>query len=299
MSAGRQHVKSESWDEAARNFSEVLDQLPKGFRASSEPMSLCVEIVREPEVVTRLVSLRPRDWRIWNARGRIFASARQWTNACDDLAKALELLKAESELSPSLEVGPQRGIAALAHGLAAQHLLAADETGYQEFLATILRTTDNFSDPHALHMLSRACSLSGEPMSDPSIPIRLAERAVALGRDNAWFLYGLGAAHYRAGQHGKAIARLEKSLQVHPTWLGRGQNYLVLAMACHQLGRSDEARKWLDQGNAALTELEERFDTEHGFADTDYMSDWLTMLVLVPQAKECLQTPAVSRSSAG
>jgi tetratricopeptide (TPR) repeat protein len=183
----------------------------------------------------------------------------------------------------------------LAHDLAAVRLLAGDATGYRDLCATILRTVDNLSDPHAIHLVSRACSLRTEPVSDVTIPVRLAERAVALGPENAWLLYALGAAHYRAAQYDDAIARLEESLRVHPAWLGRGQNYVVLAMACHHLGRSDEARDWLANAQASLRELESALAIRaHGFADSDYMSDWLTLLVLLPEAEACLRAPTVT-----
>jgi tetratricopeptide (TPR) repeat protein len=104
-------------------------------------------------------------------------------------------------------------------------------------------------------------------------------------------LYALGIAQYRAGKFSDAIQSLNRSLDAHPAWLGRGQNYLTLAMANHQLGKFDEARDWLIKAKSARNELERIFSSKRfGFADSDYLSDWLTMLVLQPQA-EALVNP--------
>src|SRR5262249_37352979 len=126
--------------------------------------------------------------------------------------------------------------------LALVRLLAGDEKGYQEACARIVRDADRFVEPLWANALSRSLSASAAETIDRAVALRLAERSVAADPKVAWYWYGLGAAQYRAGKHDEAIRSLKESLNVNPTWLGRGQNYVFLAMACQKLGRHDEAR---------------------------------------------------------
>src|SRR5262249_48888591 len=141
--------------------------------------------------------------------------------------------------------------------LALMRLLADDEKGYHEVCDRIVRDADSVVDPLSASFVSRALSVSDAETIHRAATIRLAERPVAAAPKGAWNWYGLGAAQYRAGQHDEAIRSLKESLNVDPAWLGRGQNYVILAMACQKLGRHEEARAWLAKVKPALDELEQ------------------------------------------
>ena len=57
----------------------------------------------------------------------------------------------------------------------------------------------------------------------------------------------LGAILYRAGRFEEAVRQLERSVEVHGAG-GTPYDALFLAMAHHQLGHADEARRWLRLG---------------------------------------------------
>ena len=175
--------------------------------------------------------------------------------------------------------------------LADLHLLAGNEEDYRELRAKIVADANTFDDdPNAANVLSRACSLRPGAGTELAISPQLAERALASEPKNPWFLYGVGAAHHRAGNHAEAIARLEESLRAHPSWGGRGQNYVMLAMACQQLGQHKEARQWLVKARGSLDEIEQTYGKgKYGFGDSNYLNDWLAIQVLLPEADALIQ----------
>src|SRR5262249_35079837 len=157
---------------------------------------------------------------------------------------------------------------------------------YRDLCANAMTVQDEVVDFASAQMLSRACTLAPNAVSDWSIPIRLAKLAVTKASDSAWHLFALGAAEFRAGQPAEAVQRLQKSLAVHPSWVGRGQNYAMLALACHQLGRHDEARRWLAQTKTWLEETNQiKAKRAFGYATSDYLVDWLSAQVLLAEAE--------------
>jgi tetratricopeptide (TPR) repeat protein len=125
------------------------------------------------------------------------------------------------------------------------------------------------------------------------VSLGLSQQAVAASPKIAWYVYGLGAAHFRAGQYEQAIARCEESMKTQPRWLGRGQNFVILAMACQRLGRPQEAQEWLAKARPTLGELEEfiaRSRPKYRFAGSPYISDWLDLKVLLAEAEELIRS---------
>jgi serine/threonine protein kinase/Flp pilus assembly protein TadD len=287
----RGHVRRQAWNDAAASFSKVLDQLPYVFRASSEEMRMCVEMVQPPELFGRLIELRPEDPRLWTARGRTYATRGEWAAAEADHVKARELRREEWSRAGRSGAGGDwsragREIAALTHELVALRLLAGNEAACRDLWTTIVQEQGQVDDWPAAEMLSRACTLSPNALSDWSAPVRLAELAIAKSPRTAWCLYALGIAQFRGGEHEQAIQRLEESLQVHPTWVGRGQNYVVLALACQRLGRHEEAGNWLRQARTWLEETNQAMArNKFGYAASSYLIDWLDTQILLREAE--------------
>lgn len=218
------------------------------------------------------------------ARGKIYANRREWSKAAIDYEKCLSILGDQQN---------HGSVPAIIHSLAACYMLADDEAGFFKLCDAALRGADHIDVPSAASSISRACSLSDVAGLDRTAATRLAQQAVSANPKSAWYLYGLGVAHYRNAQYEQSIARLQESLQPQPNWLGRGQNYLILAMACHQLRRPEEAKEWLAKAKPALDELEQTVGSaSYGFAGSPYLSDWLTMRVLRLQAERLLAVNA-------
>ena len=166
-------------------------------------------------------------------------------------------------------------------------LLAGDDAGYRDLCAAIVRDADEIGDPFAANVLSRACSYSAAAPIDRAVPLRLAQQSVAGPSYNMpWYFYGLGAAHYRAGQYEEAIARLEESRKLQPNRLC-GETHAVLALACQRLGQHDDARAWLAKAKSSLAEMEQTIGREkYGFAGSSYLGPWLATLVLLSEAEK-------------
>jgi len=252
--------------------------LPREIESGSLESRMCLEMVQQPEVFARLIDLRPHNSHLWHSRGRLYAGGRQWAEASADFGKLLDLRTAD-ESRPGFMVAPLR-------------LLAGDDAGYRDLCTNFISKQAQIDDPITASALTRACTLTPSAVSDWSVPVRLAKFAVAKETRKEWqpwLRYALGVAQYRAGQHLEAIQTLEKSLDVDPAWLGRSQNYVVLAMACQQLGRTDEARDWLAKSRSALDEMNQTIaNYRFGYAQSSHLSSWLRMQILLPEAEKLI-----------
>ena len=282
MEAGRKAIENQAWDDAADSFVTAIDKLPLAVLPSPQQFSFYLDMVQQPEVFERVSQRRPDQYALWMARGQMFANRREWSQAADDHATSLAMLEKNGHEGS----GPAMFVT---YSLAALRLLAGDEAGYSRLCNSVVRSADRIDDPHLAHAISRTCSLSDVAGIDRAIALRLAQQSVSAHPETAWYLYGLGAAHYRAGQYEQAIDRLEESLLAQPLWLGRSQNYVILAMACQRLRRHEEARDWLAKSKTSFEELEQAVGSErYGFAGSPYLSDWLAIQVLLPEAEKLL-----------
>jgi tetratricopeptide (TPR) repeat protein len=83
---------------------------------------------------------------------------------------------------------------------------------------------------------------------DASRAQQLAHEAVRLDPESGKFWNTLGVAEYRAGHWQEAMDALEKSMKLRDG--GDATDRFVLAMACYQSGRHDEASRWYEKGTA-------------------------------------------------
>jgi hypothetical protein len=167
-------------------------------------------------------------------------------------------------------------------------LLAGDETGYQALCQSRVDVKVPENDS-VLSCVSRTCTMMPGAVNDFSVPLGMAALAVQQSPRTAWHLYALGIAQHRACQQDEAIQTLKRSLAVNETWVGRGQNYATLALACHSLGRDQEARQWLHQTRSWLNESNRNAASwKFGFAASDFLCDWLCAQVLLREAERLL-----------
>src|SRR5262249_33671821 len=138
--------------------------------------------------------------------------------------------------------------------LAYSQVLRGDVEGYRHACADALARLGKDPKPVSAYFVVRICGLGPGAVPDPVVPVRLMEQCVGKDR-NSWYLHALGLAHYRAKQYEEAIARLEESRRVNPSWDQQTcVNGFVLALAHHRLGHADEARQWLDKTVKRLEE---------------------------------------------
>jgi len=136
-----------------------------------------------------------------------------------------------------------------------------------------------------IYLAGRTCLLGPNAVGDATDVVKLAEQAVS--RDpKAWHLHTLGLALYRAGQYDQAIKRLLESNKADANWTGQINNWIVLAMAYHQLNQKVEAKKWLDKYDRWAVEARKKMTNGAvaSFPDV-HPHDWIACHVLRGEAK--------------
>jgi uncharacterized protein with WD repeat/tetratricopeptide (TPR) repeat protein len=210
------------------------------------------------------------------------------------------------------------GLGDLAHPDLARdswHALACratgDQSGYRAACSRLLSALGPAPQPGLANDAAWTCCLGPGATDDAASVVRLAEKAVTAYPNDGAVLNTLGAALLRAGRPAEAIVRLEEALR-KPGAQDSAHNELLLALAHHQLGHSEEARRWLQAAAAkmdryripasacgtlgvgpfgplpvAVALLAERPDPRAG-KDDDSLHNWLEMDVLRAEVEAAL-----------
>src|SRR5262249_13580554 len=134
---------------------------------------------------------------------------------------------------------------------AAVLLLSGDRKGYEKACAYMVERYGNSPGMRAYHV-ARACTLAPDAVADALQPGRLAETELKAAAGQFWSLTEQGALHYRAGQFQDAVALFEQSLRASAKPGHAVLNWLWLALAQQRLGKTEEARRWLEKATAWL-----------------------------------------------
>jgi tetratricopeptide (TPR) repeat protein len=176
---------------------------------------------------------------------------------------------------------------------AALVLLTGDRPGYSRACAHMIKACGKAGGPRVYHV-ARACTLAPDAVPEASLPVRLAEKELKASAREFWSLTEQGALHYRAGQFKEAVALFEQSLRAEHKSGRAVLNWLWLALAQQRLGKSEEARRWLDRATAWLDQhregMPDRAEEELGL----HLHNWLEAHVLRREA-EALIRPAEKR----
>jgi tetratricopeptide (TPR) repeat protein len=133
--------------------------------------------------------------------------------------------------------------------------------------------------------VARACTLAPDPVVEASLPGRLAESELQGSAGEFWSLTKQGALHYRAGRFPQAVALFEQSLRVDPTPGKAVLNWLWLALAQQRLGKTDEARRWLDRSTAWLDQYRDGMPARAEEELGPHLHNWLDAHVLRREAE--------------
>ncbi len=212
----------------------------------------------------------------YDNRGGVFAEQSEWDKALADFDAAIRL-------------NPESFLAYYFRTLL--KLQRHDFDGYRQECAEMLAQFGDTPDAATANLTAWTCCLAPASARPPADIVSLAERAVQSDSKSPASLTTLGAALYRAGQSEEAIERLHQSqefpakgVSVATTSPAYGQFFL--AMACSQLGRDQQARRWLTQAIQAA----ER-DVREQPTDSEARPRWnrrLTLQLLREEAEELL-----------
>ena len=163
-------------------------------------------------------------------------------------------------------------------------MLREDRSGFRQWAQRVAELAAGSRDRFELFVAVRTCAMTPEPV----VPApRLVEWADEMVPDDptAWDLHALGAAYYRAGDFEKALETLRGSHGSSWDEVGKAQNWLVLAMGQHRLGRADEARQSWDEARRRIADAT---PTDTGAPAVGGVPDWLGVQVLRMEAEALL-----------
>jgi serine/threonine-protein kinase len=131
------------------------------------------------------------------------------------------------------------------YGYAELCLFLGEEDEYRRARRALLERFGVATNPYIAERTGRACLLRPATGDELRQAVALAERAIARNSGeqfaHPYFVFVRGLAEYRQGRLDRAISAMQGDAS---TVLGPSPK-LVLAMALHQKGRADEARKTL------------------------------------------------------
>ena len=163
-----------------------------------------------------------------------------------------------------------------------------DVKGHQQFCQELM---DRPGEPKDAESATQMARVPQAPASvvDPERFVQWSTQA-AEKHSEARFSHVLGLAQYRAGHFDAAIKSIEKSnsLEWSPASV-KAQNWLILAMAHHRLGHTDEARKCSDTAQKLIDEAKPKKPVEPVDMPA---ADWISIRVLSREAESLLKEAA-------
>jgi tetratricopeptide (TPR) repeat protein len=222
--------RAASSDELTADRIEVVGGDPVGLRLLAVRQTLHqawsdFRLLLDPD----LVDARELFW-----RGDRWAWQGQWRLAAAAYARAL---------------GEAPGDPLLRFHHVVLRVAAGDMAGYRSACDHLLDVLNKTNELDWLVFGAHAWVIAPEGPAATTRALQLAERRAA-ALHIPWSEHVLGLALYRAGRFAEADTRLRASLDRDPGWDCHVLDWLVLAMAQQQLGRSDEARRWLERAES-------------------------------------------------
>jgi WD40 repeat protein/serine/threonine protein kinase/tetratricopeptide (TPR) repeat protein len=233
------YVDLDQPEKATADLAKAIKLQPKDLSIRRTHMDLCLRLKKWDQALAdciKAVELKPDDPELLKLRADLYACCGKWAAAANDFAKL-------TKMDPSIYRWPW--LPWYHHALT---LLAAGKT--EEYRKACARMLEHFKDTEDLQTLfftAWTCALGPDALPDFAAALRLAEKALAQGGQDARFLQAVGAIDYRAGRweecrkhiHAAAAAANPQELTSAAYW------YYFLAMAHHRLGHKEEARQWL------------------------------------------------------
>jgi tetratricopeptide (TPR) repeat protein len=173
---------------------------------------------------------------------------------------------------------------------ASTQLRAGDHSGYRRTCAHMLARCQ--ATKMRPYLMARACTLAPNSVDDWSLPSRLSQDEMLLSRA-AWSLTEQAAFKYRAGDFHLVLGLADRSLLADGRPGSAVLNWLWQALAYQQMGRADEARRWLAKAEEWLDQQGGRKPPENRGVRL-HRHVWLEAHVLRQEA-EALLRPAAPR----
>jgi Flp pilus assembly protein TadD len=159
---------------------------------------------------------------------------------------------AQSDFAASLQLQPKDPV--MWHHLAVVQLAQDDLDGYRRTCVGLRQLYSREPSTEVLNWTCWTCILAPSPTSAEATEVlEMATKLAAVTPSVSANRTVLGAALYRAGRFGDAVREftaaeaMPPASNAAPAGTATPYNHLFLAMAHHQLGDANEARRWLDR----------------------------------------------------
>jgi tetratricopeptide (TPR) repeat protein len=226
------------------------------------------------QVLTSTFINKPESVDLLALRADLEGRLSQWRQSAADTALILEKKPTKSEF----------------YAMQAALLIKAnDRPAYETFRKRLLTSYAGTTNIFVGDQVAKACLFLPPSAADLPVISHLTEMAVTLGAgdDGAMPFFALGRAlsEYREGHFAEAIEWAEKTLKSSRVEAD-GHAYAVLALANWQLGKKEEARIMLMNGNTLMpTIMPKRFSEDPGNA----WLGWLFARVTLDEATALIQ----------
>jgi serine/threonine-protein kinase len=259
---------------AYRRLIELEPTKPDGYRG----LGLCLQSQgRYPEAAAALearVAREPDRGLAHRELAWVYVAQAEWAKAADGYDRAYKLAP------------PVDGESWFEY--AAVQLLSGDRKGYH-LSRTRLMELDSKQTPNLRpYHVARAWTLA--PVTDSDLAKLSTSSAHELKQHASkfWSLTEQGALLCRANRPKEALPLLERSLAANGKPGAAVLNWLWLASAHHQLGKADEARRWLDRARVWLDELGGKMPVRNGDLGLD-THNWLEAQALRRELDDLLR----------
>jgi eukaryotic-like serine/threonine-protein kinase len=267
-------------DEAMGHLQQALSIEPESFHVHYNLGIVLRENGRLAEAIDHLqqaVDIEPES--AWAQRGLAVAHAagREWDQGAVGYARVLP--------------HGQTDDGHLGFEYAALSLLSGDRPGYVRACAHMIERCGKAGGPRAYHV-ARACTLAPDAIAEASLAGRLAEKELEASAQEFWSWTEQGALAYRAGHFQHAVTFFEQSLRADPRPRRAVLNWLWLALAEQRLGKTEEARRWLNKSQAWLDQYRDGMPARAGEELGLDLHNWLDAHVLRREAEALIPSDA-------
>ena len=260
------------WDDAADEFAAAVEQSPDNTSTISPRKTICRELAQWDELFDHVVQIRPDDTSLWIGRAESRIQHSQWKEALADLAK---VIKDRPIHDDTFEY------ACLLNWL-------GDSKAYEQFSRELAARSGQPQNEYAAYIMARVCLLQGDTPIAPQQILGWIQNG-GFNEAAAYRLHVLGLAYYRTGDYQTAIQYLDKSNASPWTDPARSMNWMVLAMAYHQLHNVEQREECLKTARKFIALAEPK---QPGGPVDLFAPDWVEYQVLSREMDELLKAPA-------
>jgi tetratricopeptide (TPR) repeat protein len=247
MTLFRAYVRLKQWSKAAQRGADILSKLPDDGTWNAPRQLWCVYATEHEALFEELLRLLPTEYHLAVARGWHFIPQRDWKSAA----------AAYGRVPTSALAGDS-----VFEYVCLQHLFG-NESEVNRFLKETFERTPRPTDQLSFLNFARAAAIAPQAAIASDQMLEFAKKAVET-TPQSWHWHALALVHYRIGNYREAIRLSE--LSERGIWgapgLGQSQDFIVMAMASHQLGEESKARKYLTDAHSLLAKMPSGDDSD-------------------------------------